>query len=63
LYQGFLYFIFLGWGKINPWDDMHHNLQQAMIPIVENSKCDKLNVNTTNIPVSITNKKQSEKTV
>jgi len=39
---------------------MHHNLQQAMIPIVENSKCDKLNVNTTNIPVSITNKKQSE---
>lgn len=41
-----------GWGKIHAWDDMHHKLQQAMLPVVENSKCEMLNGNTTNIPVT-----------
>lgn len=41
-----------GWGKIHPWDSMHHQLQQAMLPVVENKLCENLNQNTTNIPVT-----------
>jgi len=41
-----------GWGKIKAHDIMHHKLQQAVLPVVENSKCKNLNTNTTNIPVT-----------
>lgn len=41
-----------GWGKIHPWDYMHYKLQQAMLPVVDNMKCENLNTNSTNIPVT-----------
>ncbi|XP_057289820.1 chymotrypsinogen B-like [Hydractinia symbiolongicarpus] len=41
-----------GWGKIMPFDVMHNVLQQAKLPVVENTKCRALNTNSTNIPVT-----------
>lgn len=41
-----------GWGKISSYGDMHPKLQQAKLPIVENSKCRALNTNSTYIPVT-----------
>lgn len=41
-----------GWGKIDPRDFMYHKLQQAELPVVENSKCRALNTNSTYIPIT-----------
>jgi len=41
-----------GWGKIERFGSMHHKLQQAELPIVDNLKCQNLNTNTTGIQIT-----------
>merc|ERR1711964_536410 len=41
-----------GWGKISGFGQMHNILQQAKIPVVDNSKCHGFNKNGTGISVT-----------
>jgi len=41
-----------GWGKIHKFDEMYHKLQQANLPIVDNSACYNLNTNTTGVKIT-----------
>ncbi|XP_065647008.1 chymotrypsinogen B [Hydra vulgaris] len=41
-----------GWGKINPFDSMHHKLQQAMLPVVDRKACHSFNKNFTLLDVN-----------
>jgi len=41
-----------GWGKTDGYAHMHHILQQARLPVVDNQKCNSLNKNNTRIAVS-----------
>jgi len=41
-----------GWGKIDPYNGLHHKLQQAKLPVVANDVCKALNTNSTRIPVT-----------
>ena len=46
-------FFFTGWGKIQHPGNMHHTLQQAMMPVISKSDCSALNTKSSGISVSI----------